>query len=82
MGKRIIASILFFGGLLILLGVTGTSDYESLHSSIPFMPFWQYILLGLCGLGLIFLGIIILIQPSQIKGGDLQWQNRKQKRQC
>ncbi len=65
MGRRILASILFILGLFILMGIMGTSDYESLHSSIPFLPFWQYILLGLCGLGLIFLGFIILAQPSQ-----------------
>jgi len=68
MGRRILSASLFILGLFILMGVTGTSDYESLYSSVPFLPFWQYILGGLCGLGLIFLSLRILAQLSQ-KGG-------------
>ncbi len=69
MGKQILASILFILGLFVLMGMAGTSDYESLYSFGPFLPFWQFVLGGLSGLGMIFLSLRILEQPSQIKGG-------------
>jgi len=65
-GRQVLASALFLLGLFVLLGVTGTSDFESLYPSFSTtpLPFWQSVLLSLCGLGLASLGLIILSWPN------------------
>ena len=58
MGKRILSVILFILGLFILMGVTGTSDYQDFYFLTPPTPFWKLVLGSLIGLTLIFLSVV------------------------
>lgn len=66
--KKFFGGFLVIGGLITIMGATGTSDFQVAQNGLPvasLTPLWELALMGAMGAGLACLGGWILQPPRR-----------------